>query len=184
MMVSYTATSMALAISAGQSVVTVANLFVTIAFVFMTVSSIIQFSRLNPEILEMLKSRNPTSTEFSWILQKDWGVEHVEYPDLSNLNILRLWGRALCFVLLTNKNQGAGRLGVRGRESGSSALFSVALAASIMSGKPQSGLELDFIHFPSAVSKTNLAAWGHDSLPLSKSTTTVALSCRANNWAC
>jgi len=65
MMVSYTATSMALAISAGQSVVTVANLFVTIAFVFMTVSSIIQFSRLNPEILEMLKSRNPTSTEFS-----------------------------------------------------------------------------------------------------------------------
>ncbi|NWQ64175.1 ABCG2 protein, partial [Neopipo cinnamomea] len=38
-MVSYTATSMALAIAAGQSVVTVANLLVTIAFVFMILFS-------------------------------------------------------------------------------------------------------------------------------------------------
>lgn len=59
MTVSYTATSMSLAIAAGQSVVTVANLLITITFVFMMVSSIIQFSRLNPEILEILKSRNP-----------------------------------------------------------------------------------------------------------------------------
>uniref|UniRef100_A0A8D0GRY2 Broad substrate specificity ATP-binding cassette transporter ABCG2 n=1 Tax=Sphenodon punctatus TaxID=8508 RepID=A0A8D0GRY2_SPHPU len=39
MMVSYTATSMALAIAAGQSVVAVANLLLTIAFVFMIQSS-------------------------------------------------------------------------------------------------------------------------------------------------
>ncbi|NXT35138.1 ABCG2 protein, partial [Pelecanoides urinatrix] len=39
MMVSYTATSMALAIAAGQSVVAVANLLVTIAFVFMIIFS-------------------------------------------------------------------------------------------------------------------------------------------------
>ncbi|NXX71616.1 ABCG2 protein, partial [Spizella passerina] len=39
MMVSYTATSMALAIAAGQSVVTIANLLSTVAFVFMIVSS-------------------------------------------------------------------------------------------------------------------------------------------------
>ncbi|NXI61997.1 ABCG2 protein, partial [Anseranas semipalmata] len=38
-MVSHTATSMALAIAAGQSVVTVANLLMTIAFVFMTIFS-------------------------------------------------------------------------------------------------------------------------------------------------
>lgn len=57
MMVSYTATSMSLAIAAGQSVVAVANLLMTITFVFMIVSSIIQFSRLTPEILAMLKSK-------------------------------------------------------------------------------------------------------------------------------
>ncbi|NWV06110.1 ABCG2 protein, partial [Ptilonorhynchus violaceus] len=39
MMVSYTATSMALAIAAGQSVVAVANLLMTITFVFMTIFS-------------------------------------------------------------------------------------------------------------------------------------------------
>ncbi|KFO12338.1 ATP-binding cassette sub-family G member 2, partial [Balearica regulorum gibbericeps] len=39
MMVSYTATSMALAIAAGQSVVAVANLFMTITFVFMIIFS-------------------------------------------------------------------------------------------------------------------------------------------------
>ncbi|NWX34303.1 ABCG2 protein, partial [Notiomystis cincta] len=39
MMVSYTATSMALAIAAGQSVVAIANLFMTIAFVFMILFS-------------------------------------------------------------------------------------------------------------------------------------------------
>ncbi|XP_003221293.1 broad substrate specificity ATP-binding cassette transporter ABCG2 [Anolis carolinensis] len=39
MMVSYTATSMALAIAAGQSVVSVANLLMTIAFVFMIIFS-------------------------------------------------------------------------------------------------------------------------------------------------
>ncbi|NXR17439.1 ABCG2 protein, partial [Cinclus mexicanus] len=39
MMVSYTATSMALAIAAGQSVVAIANLLVTIAFVFMIIFS-------------------------------------------------------------------------------------------------------------------------------------------------
>lgn len=38
MMVSYTATSMALAIATGQSVVAVANLLMTITFVFMIVS--------------------------------------------------------------------------------------------------------------------------------------------------
>lgn len=64
-MVSYTATSMALAIAAGQSVVAIANLLMTITFVFMTVSSTVQFSRLDHEIPEMLKSRNPTSPEFS-----------------------------------------------------------------------------------------------------------------------
>lgn len=65
MMVSYTATSMALAIAAGQSVVAIANLLMTIAFVFMIVSSTLQFSRLDHETPEMLKSRNPASTEFS-----------------------------------------------------------------------------------------------------------------------
>lgn len=76
MMVSYTATSMALAIAAGQSVVAVANLLMTITFVFMIVSNIIQFCRLNPEILEMLKSRNleilpaQSSAEFC---KKLWG---------------------------------------------------------------------------------------------------------------
>lgn len=45
MMVSYTATSMALAIATGQNVVAVANLFMTITFVFMIVSSIIYFTR-------------------------------------------------------------------------------------------------------------------------------------------
>lgn len=64
-MVSYTATSMALAIAAGQSMVAIANLLMTITFVFMTVSSTVQFSRLDHEISEMLKSRNPTSPEFS-----------------------------------------------------------------------------------------------------------------------
>ncbi|NWX13832.1 ABCG2 protein, partial [Aegotheles bennettii] len=39
MMVSYTATSMALAISAGESVVAVANLFMTITFIFMIIFS-------------------------------------------------------------------------------------------------------------------------------------------------
>nr|XP_054489006.1 broad substrate specificity ATP-binding cassette transporter ABCG2 [Agelaius phoeniceus] len=39
MMVSYTATSMALAIAAGQSVVAIANLFTTVAFVFMIIFS-------------------------------------------------------------------------------------------------------------------------------------------------
>ncbi|XP_030127803.4 broad substrate specificity ATP-binding cassette transporter ABCG2 isoform X1 [Taeniopygia guttata] len=39
MMVSYTATSMALAIAAGQSVVAIANLFMTVAFVFMIIFS-------------------------------------------------------------------------------------------------------------------------------------------------
>lgn len=38
MMISYTATSMALAIAAGQDVVAVANLLMTISFVFMIVS--------------------------------------------------------------------------------------------------------------------------------------------------
>lgn len=65
MMVSYTATSMALAIAAGQSVVAIANLLMTVAFVFMIVSSTVQFSRLDHEISKMLKSRNPTSMEFS-----------------------------------------------------------------------------------------------------------------------
>lgn len=74
MMVSYTATSMALAIAAGQDVVAIANLLMTVAFVFMIVSSTFQFSSLDHEIPEMLKSRNPTSMEFSWILQKFcWG---------------------------------------------------------------------------------------------------------------
>lgn len=114
MMVSYTATSMALAIAAGQSVVAVANLLMTITFVFMIVSSIIQFSRVNPEILAMLKSRNPTSTEFSWILQKNCRVEHVDYPDFSDLNILILWGQVFWFVLYTNKNRGTRRAGCEG----------------------------------------------------------------------
>lgn len=65
MMVSYAATSMALAIATGQSVVSVANLLSTVAFVFMIVSSTVQFSRLDHKIPEMLKSRNPTSTDFS-----------------------------------------------------------------------------------------------------------------------
>lgn len=85
MMVSYTATSMALAIAAGQSVVAVANLLMTITFVFMIVSNVIQFSRLNREILEMLKSRNPTSTEFSWILQKTVGLS------MSNILVCLIW---------------------------------------------------------------------------------------------
>lgn len=65
MLMSYTATSMALAIGAGQNVFTVANLLITIVFVFMTVSRNIQFSGLNPEILATLKSQNPSSVEFS-----------------------------------------------------------------------------------------------------------------------
>lgn len=97
MMVSYAATSMALAIATGQSVVSVANLLSTVAFVFMIVSSTVQFSRLDHKIPEMLKSRNPTSTDFSWLLQKKsvWGQDTlicliwvswccgVEYSDLS-----------------------------------------------------------------------------------------------------
>lgn len=96
MLVSYTATSMALAIATGQSVVSVANLLSTVAFVFMIVSSTVQFSRMGHEPPEMLKSRNPTSMEFRWILQKVCWGQHilicliwvswccgVEYSDLS-----------------------------------------------------------------------------------------------------
>lgn len=109
MMVSYTATSMSLAIAAGQSVVAVANLLMTITFVFMTVSSTTQFPRLNPEILEMLKCRSPTSTEFSWILQKDRGAERVEYPNWSDLNIriLRVGYADLSFQLTRSGEAGS-----------------------------------------------------------------------------
>lgn len=101
MMVSYTATSMALAIAAGQSVVAVANLLMTVAFVFMIVSSTVQFSRLDHETPKRLKSRNPSSMEFSWILQKS--LLGSTCPDLSDLSILMLWGGIFWFVLWMNE---------------------------------------------------------------------------------
>lgn len=77
MMVSYTATSMALAIATGQSVVSVANLLSTVAFVFMIVSSTVQFSRMDHETPEMLKSRNPTSTELQLNSAKICWGQHI-----------------------------------------------------------------------------------------------------------
>ncbi|XP_039996684.1 broad substrate specificity ATP-binding cassette transporter ABCG2-like isoform X2 [Xiphias gladius] len=47
MLVSYTATSMALAISADQTVVAIANIFMTISFVFMMALQVNEFSGLN-----------------------------------------------------------------------------------------------------------------------------------------
>lgn len=61
-MVSYTATSMALAIATGHDVVAVANLFMTITFVFMIVSSIVYFTREKSKLHRF----QPNSAERLW----------------------------------------------------------------------------------------------------------------------
>ncbi|XP_069711513.1 broad substrate specificity ATP-binding cassette transporter ABCG2 isoform X2 [Phaenicophaeus curvirostris] len=77
MMVSYTATSMALAIAAGQSVVAVANLLMTIAFVFMIIFS------------GLLVNLTSVMSWLSWLKYFSiprYGMTALEINELSGLN--------------------------------------------------------------------------------------------------
>ncbi|NXO06452.1 ABCG2 protein, partial [Oriolus oriolus] len=77
MMVSYTATSMALAIAAGQSVVTVANLLVTITFVFM-----ILFSGLLVNLTSVL----PWLSWLKYFSIPRYGMTALQINELTGLN--------------------------------------------------------------------------------------------------
>lgn len=157
MLVSYTATSMALAIATGQSVVSVANLLSTVAFVFMIVSSTVQFSRMGHEPPEMLKSRNPTSMDFRWILQKVCWGQHIL--------ICLIWVSWCCGVEYSDLSfKGGWRVGGE-KESGSSDFFSVALAERKLPGKWGSHLELHFILSPLTLWKANVSGREHDLQP-------------------
>ncbi|XP_074946485.1 broad substrate specificity ATP-binding cassette transporter ABCG2 isoform X1 [Phalacrocorax aristotelis] len=77
MMVSYTATSMALAIAAGQSVVAVANLLMTITFVFMIIFS------------GLLVNLTSVMSWLSWLKYFSiprYGMEALQINELSGLN--------------------------------------------------------------------------------------------------
>ncbi|NXU41986.1 ABCG2 protein, partial [Drymodes brunneopygia] len=77
MMVSYTATSMALAIAAGQSVVAIANIFMTIAFIFM-----ILFSGLLVNLTSVL----PWLSWLKYFSIPRYGMTALQINELTGLN--------------------------------------------------------------------------------------------------
>ncbi|NXH21385.1 ABCG2 protein, partial [Bucco capensis] len=88
MMVSYTATSMALAIAAGQSVVAVANLLMTITFVFM-----ILFSGLLVNLTSVM-------SWLSWLQYFSiprYGMAALEINELAGLNFCGTSNTTICF---------------------------------------------------------------------------------------
>nr|XP_028599423.1 ATP-binding cassette sub-family G member 2-like isoform X1 [Podarcis muralis] len=92
MMVSYTATSMALAIAAGQSVVAVANLLMTIAFVFMIIFS---------GLLVNLTSILPWLAWLQYFSIPRYGMTALQVNELADLNFCNVsmnenWSNSNC----------------------------------------------------------------------------------------